>query len=118
METDEIKLLDLDQFEIENDGMLAELYFYKNIEDIHAAFSVGSNASRSAFHFFINAYAFLNVFPYDEAAKKAFRLEMGNVPDDFYINDLSTTPNRYIKTEDINVAIKKCRNVLDVVLQK
>ena len=117
-ETDEIKLLDLNQFEVENDGMLAELYLYKKIEDIYAVFSVGSNASRSAFQFFINAYAFLNIFSYDEAAKKYFRLEMGNVPSDFYINDLSMTPNRYIKTEDINVAIKKCRDVLDTVLQK
>lgn len=115
---DEIEFLNLDQFEIENDGMLAELYFYKNIEDIHAVFSVASTTCRSAFDFFINAYAFLNIFPYNDKAKNHFRETMGNVPDDFYINDLSITPNRYIKTEDINVAIKKCRDVLDVILQK
>jgi hypothetical protein len=43
---------------------------------------------------------------------------MGNVPDDFYINDLSTTPNRYINAGNINAAIKTCQNVLDTVLQK
>lgn len=118
METYEIKLLDLDQFEIANDGMLAELYFYRNVEDIYAAFSVESTSSRSAFDFFINAYAFLNIFPYDEVVKKYFRLEMGNVSDDFYINDLSTTPNRYIKFENVNAAIKKCHDVLDTILVK
>lgn len=118
LETDEIKLLDLDQFEIENAGMLAELYFLQNLENIHAVFSVASTSSRSAFDFFINSYAFLNIFPFDEKTKNLVRLTMGNVPEDFYINDLSTTPNRYIKTEDINVAIKKCRNVLDAVLTK
>ena len=114
----EIEFLNLEQFEIENDGMLAELYFYKNIEDIHAVFSVASTTCRSAFDFFINAYAFLNIFPYNDKAKNLFRLTMGNVPDDFYINDLSITPNRYINTEDINVAIKKCQDVLDGILQK
>lgn len=117
-ESDEIKLLDLDQFEVENDGMLAELYFYRNIENIYAVFSVVSTTSRAAFHFFINAYLLLNIFPFDEEWKNYFRGYMGNVPDDFYINDLSITPNRYIKTEDMNEAVKKCQSVLDAVVKK
>lgn len=112
-EKDEIKQLDLRQFEIENDGMLAELYLYKNAEDIHAVFSVCSSSSMSAFQIFINAYAFMNIFPYDERVKKIFRLEMGNVPDDFYINGLSAAPNRYINNININAAIKQCIAVLD-----
>jgi len=42
----------------------------------------------------------------------------GNVPDDFYINDLSTMPNRYVNTEDMDVVIKKCQDVLDSVIRK
>ena len=117
-ETTERRLLDLDQFEIEDDGMLSEFYFYKNIENIHAVFSVESTSSRSAFHFFVNAYSFLNVFPYDEEMKNYFRLMMGNVPDDFYINDLSRMPKRYVNTVDMNEAIKKCQDVLDAVIRK
>lgn len=115
---DETRLLNLDQFEIENDGMLAELYFYRNMENIQAVFSVESTSSRSAFHFFINAYSFLNIFPYDERMKEFFRRFIGKVPDDFYIDDLSIMPNRYVKTEDINEATKKCRDVLDAVIRK
>ncbi|MFC1965155.1 hypothetical protein ACFLWG_04060 [Chloroflexota bacterium] len=116
-ESDEIKLLNLDQFDIEDDGMLSELYFYKNFADIYAVFSVGSTSSRTALHFFINAYAFINTFPFDEATKNYFRLEMGSVPDDFYIRDFSRTPKRYIKMKDADAAIKRCQDVLDLVLQ-
>jgi len=113
---DETRLLNLDQFEIENDGMLAELYFYRNIEDIQAVFSVESTSSRSAFHFFINAYSFLDIFPYDEGMKEFFRRFIGEVPDDFYINNLSITPNTYVKMEDRKANVKRCQNVLDVLL--
>lgn len=116
-EKDEIKYLNLDQFEIENDGMLAELYLYENINRIYAVFSSGSNASRSALHFFINAYAFLDIFPYDNAGKAYFRNEMGNVPEDFYIRDLSLAPNRYIDDEAVIRAKRICENILETVLQ-
>jgi len=117
-ESIERRLLDLDQFEIEHDGMLAELYFCKNLENIDAVFSVESTSSGSAFHFFINAYSFLDVFPYGERIKSNFKRVTGNVPDDFYINDLSATPNRYVNVEDINEAMKKCRTVLDTVVRE
>ncbi len=115
---EEIKYLDLNQFEIEKDGMLAELYFYKNLENINAVFSVASTSSRSAFYFFLNAYAFLNVFPFDNAAKTYFRSEMGNIPYDFFIGNLSSVPTRYVKPENINSAKKSCQNVLNMVLQR
>lgn len=114
----EIRLLDLSQFEVEDDGMLSEFYLYHNIENIHAVFAVESTSSRSAFNFFINAYSFLNIFPYDKEMKSYFRLNYGNVPDDFYINDLSIMPNRYVRTEDIDETRKKCRDVLDAVIRK
>jgi len=117
-DTAERHLLDLNQFEIEDDGMLSELYLYRNIDNIHAVFSDVSSSSRSALHFFINAYSFLNLFPYDEAMKHYFRLAMGNVPDDFYINDLSMMPKRYVQTENTNETIKKCQDVLDSVLRR
>jgi len=117
-EKDEMCLLDLDQFEVERDGMLTELYLCRNIENIHAIFSVESTSSRSAFHCFINAYSFLNISPYDEGMKNYFKLNIGNVPDDFYINNLSMMPNRYVKTEDIDETVKKCQDVLDAVIRK
>ena len=118
LEKSETSLLDLEQFEIEKDEMLAELYLYRNVESIHAVFSVESISSRSAYYFFINAYSFLNISPYDEGMKNYFRLEMGNIPDDFYINDLTKMPNSYIKTEDMNEAIRKCQDVLNEVIRR
>jgi hypothetical protein len=115
---EELKYLDLNQFEIEKDGMLSELYFYKYREDIEAVFSVASTSSRSAFHFFLNAYAFFNVFPFDSAARAYFKKEMGNVPSDFFISELLSEPNRYVKLENQNSAKKSCQNVLDMVLKR
>lgn len=117
IEKSEIGQLDLDQFEIENDGMLAELYFYQNMNDIYAVFSVGSNVSRSAIYFFINAYSFLDIFPFDDAAIDSFRQEMGNVPEEFYISDLSINPTEYIKMESLTDAKKTCQNVLDIIMK-
>ena len=111
-------MLDLSQFEIETDGMLTHLYFYENLEDIYAVFSAYSTSSSSAAHFFINAYAFINVLPCDEATRNLLKQEMGSVPDDFYIDDLSRTPNRYIKAEDADIAGRRCQQVLDMILQK
>ena len=113
---DELRFLDLKQFEIETDGTFAELYFCRNIENIQAVFSVESTSSRSAFHFFINAYSFLDIFPYDEGMKEYFRRFIGEVPDEFYINDLSMMPKEYVKTEDSKASTRRCQKVLDVLL--
>lgn len=115
---DELRLLDLEQFDIETDGMMAELYFYRNTENIHAVFSNESTSSRSAFHFLINAYSFLNIFPYDKGMKEFFRGFIGSVPTDFYISDLSVTPKKYVNTKNIDEVIKKLREVLDTLVSK
>ncbi len=115
---DELRFLNLDQFEIETDGMMAELYFCRNVENIHSVFSVESTSSRSALHFFINAYSFLDIFPYDVEMKTFFKSFIGDVPDEFYLDDLSTVPVRYVKTKDMSETMRKCQNVLDTLLVK
>jgi len=117
-ETDEErKYLDLSQFEIETDGILAELYFYQNLKNIDTVFSVASTSSRAAFHFFLNAYSFIDIFPFDNIAKTALKKEMGNVPCEFFIQELSGIQPRYVKPENMNNARKSCQNALDMVLQ-
>lgn len=117
-ETTEVSLLELKQFTIEHDGTLSELYLFQNMNNIYAAFSVESTSSRSALYFFINSYSFLNISPYDADMKEYFRKVYGDVPDDFYIKDLSVTPKRYIKDTDTSTAIKKCHNILDTLINK
>jgi len=112
-EKNEAAMLDLSGFEIERDGTLAELYFYGNLEDIYAVFSVESTASRSAFDFFLNAYVFLETFPYSAEAKAHFRLtQAGSVPGEFYLDNLSSLPVRYVQPEDIRHTARQCREVL------
>lgn len=115
---EEAKYLDLNRFEIEKDGMLAELYFYKNLEDIDAVFSVASASSGSAFQFFLNAYAFLDIFPFDDVARAYFKSVMGNVPQEFYIDNLTSMPCRYVKLEKMDYVEKSCQNVLNMVLKR
>ena len=115
---EEAKYLDLKDFIIEKNTMLSELYFYENHSSIEAVFSVASTSSRSAYHFFINAYSFLDIFPFDSTAGNYFRAEMGNVPEEFYISDLTSTPLRYINAASIKSVIYSCRNTLDMVLHK
>jgi hypothetical protein len=113
---DEVKYLDLDRFQIEENNMLSELYYYHNFEDIYAIFSIASTSSRSGLACFINSFVFLYVFPYSENTIQYFRQTMGNVPDDFYLKDLTQTPHRYLKEEEIDKAVKRCQQVLDRIL--
>ncbi|MFC1920727.1 hypothetical protein ACFLYQ_03270 [Chloroflexota bacterium] len=116
VEKDEMKSLDLSMYDIEKDSMLSELYLYEDINDIYAVFSADSTSSRSAFDFFINSYVFLHTFPYNDAAIKHWHETMGNVPGSFFINDLSAVPERYIKSDDVDMAAKKCKDVLNKLL--
>ena len=110
-----INLLDLDRFEIETDRKLAELYYYENIDQIYAVFSVESTASRSAFDFLINAYCFFETFPYDNLAKKHFRDSNGIVPDEFYMKDLISKPIPYLDSIRKEKIKTHCKNILDII---
>ena len=110
--------LNLNGFEIEEDGTLAELYFKENYQNLYAVFSVESTSSRSAYDFYINSYCFLELFPYDEIAKKCFRGLMGLVPEEFYIKDLSSPPKEYMKHYESGIAARECHNILASIISE
>jgi hypothetical protein len=88
-EEEELEHLNLQNFEIEKDGMMAELYFYKQRENIYRVFSVSSTVSRSALNFGIDAYSFMKLFSFKKSTKDAIKELMGKVPQNFWIDDLS-----------------------------
>lgn len=93
-ETIEEKLLDLTNFEIEKDGMLAEMYFQEHTDSIHSVFSVGSTASKSALGFGVNGYVFVKLYPFKRDTIKMYNDLFGKMPDNFFIQDLKQNPKK------------------------
>lgn len=90
-EKDELKLLNLESFEMLEEPAAAEFFLWKNFNSIAYSFSVLSNASISAFDFGINSYVFYKLFksafgkPTFESLEDYFQ----GFPDTFFIDDLS-----------------------------
>lgn len=91
-ERKEIEIIDFKRFQIQRDGMMAELYYLKEKERIHSTYSVGSTTSRSALNFGINSYVFIDLFNFPKESLKAFKKLFGNVPKGFYITSLDKKP--------------------------
>lgn len=73
-ETDEFKLIDLRGFTLIQERNNAEIFLYKNRDDIKYVFSASSWASAAAYSFGISSYIFLELF----------RACAGTVSTDFY----------------------------------
>ena len=87
-ETDESKLLNLEGFELVRDNNNAEMFLYKNREEIKYAFSQNSTASSVAFSFGINSYVFLEPFQpvVGKVATNYWRETLfAEMPDNFFI---------------------------------
>jgi len=61
-EKKERELLDLESFKILDDSMLAEIFIWKNLDQIAYSFSISSNASIAAHGFGLNSYVFYKLF--------------------------------------------------------
>ena len=94
-ETTEVAQLQLDGFEVETDGEVAELYFLQNFRRLAAVFSVSSTVSRVALNSGLDAYSLWRCFPFAETQRQFFEKTMGTVPPEFDVRDLSAPPEPY-----------------------
>ena len=90
-EKDESKLLDLTSFKILEDPTLAEIFLWKNLNQISHSFSISSNASVAAYNFGLNSYVFYKLFEpaVGKATFEAWRDYFKNLPDQISITDLN-----------------------------
>jgi hypothetical protein len=101
-ETNEISLLNLEGFVVENDREAAELYFLHHFREIDAVYSVSSSVSRVALHNGMNAYALWPCFPFSETAANFFAKVMGKVPPEFLVRDLNQPPLHYARSRRVS----------------
>lgn len=95
IETEEASRIELRDFKIEDDREAAELYFLRNYQSIEAVFSVSSTVSRTALNNGLNGYALYPCFPFSAQQNKFFANVMGDVPAQFTIGDLQSSPQPY-----------------------
>ena len=94
-EKGEASKLNLQDFRVEDDREVADLYFLRHFAKIEAVYSVSSTVSRTALNNGLNSYALWRCFPFSETQTKFFQRVMGNVPPEFEISDLSKPPIAY-----------------------
>jgi hypothetical protein len=111
------RLLDLEQFELETDRQIAELYMYDNREIIEAMFSVHSTSSRSAVNFGINSYVFCETFGFDELTNQHNRRHLGRQPDGFYIKDLANSPTEYQEPQRLEYVRKVLQQAVTSIFE-
>jgi len=87
--------LNLEDFQVEDDREVADLYFLRHFAEIEAVYSVSSTVSRTALNNGLNSYALWRCFPFSETQAKFFRKVMGDVPPEFEISDLAKPPFAY-----------------------
>jgi hypothetical protein len=99
-EKEELGLLRLDGFSIDDDHEVAELYLLRHARAMEAVYSVSSTVSRVACNFGLNAYCFWRCFPFAPSAAAYFESLMGQVPPAFEIRSLDQAPIPYARGLD------------------
>ena len=94
-EKGEAARLKFEEFRVEDDREVADLYFLRHFAEIEAVYSVSSTVSRTALNNGLNSYALWRCFPFSETQTKFFRKVMGDVPPEFEITDLTKDPVAY-----------------------
>lgn len=90
-EKDELRRLNLKSFKILEDPSLAEIFLWKNLNQISHSFSIASNASLAAHNFGLNSYAFYKLFEsaVGAATFRAWQDYFKDSPDQIFITDLN-----------------------------
>lgn len=90
-EKNELKLLNLESFKILNDSTLAEIFIWKNLDQIAYSFSISSNASIAAYSFGLNSYVFYKLFEsaVGRATFEAWHDYFKSYPEKISIHDLN-----------------------------
>lgn len=116
IETEEASRLQLDDFRIEDDREAAELYFLRHFAEIKAVYSVSSTVSRTALNNGLNAYSFWRCFPFPETAAKFFEKQMGDVPSEFDIRDLTRASVSYQASRKTDTSTRSFGEALKVAM--
>ncbi len=117
IETEESSKLKLAGFRVENDREAAELYFLRRFKQIEAVYSVSSNVSRTALNNGLNAYALWRSFPFPDTAAKFFEKNMGDVPPEFDIVDLTRAPVAYQMSRSSDSGARSFADALKLAIQ-
>lgn len=96
-ETDEYKNYNLKSFEILDKREPAEIYFLKNLKNIHCVFAVVSYAAINAYKAGINSYIFYKIFKdiFDDKTHLHFKLTFNEMHQDAFIDDLNKNLIQY-----------------------
>lgn len=100
-EQNETKMLNMNDFEVYNGNLNAELYFQKNYCNIEACFSIASTVTRNALAYNIQSYSFLKVMGFEKQQEEYYTNLYGNIQDEVYIESLEEMPQR-IEFQSIN----------------
>ena len=111
-EKGEASKLNLQDFRVEDDREVADLYFLRHFAAIEAVYSVSSTVSRTALNNGLNSYALWRCFPFSETQTKFFQKVMGNVPPEFEISDLTKPPIAYQDRESTTAGHNSFSNAL------
>jgi|SRR3989338_2239496 len=89
--TDDIKSYGLDSFEIIKDGGTAEIFLYKNLNQLKYVFSLGSTVSLIAYSLGLNSYAFSRLFDsaFNKDIASFYKSYLAEMPESFFISDLN-----------------------------
>ena len=111
-EKGEASRIKLDGFRVEDDREVADLYFLRYFAEIEAVYSVSSTVSRTALNNGLNSYALWRCFPFSETQNKFFQRVMGDVPPEFEISDLTTSPIAYQDRQSTRIGPNSFSNAL------
>jgi hypothetical protein len=85
LETLESNYLSLGRFIINNSTLTAEIEFVKYYNQIHAVYSIGSTASKSAFNFSIPTFLTYRMFNFDDVVLEKFNNLFKGMPDQCFL---------------------------------
>ncbi len=115
-EKDEPGLLNLTSFKIVEDSTVAEIFLWKNLDQIAYSFSASSNAALTAYDFGLNSFLFYKLFRASVGEEKfeVYEQYFRGFPEGLFISDLSSPlkENR-VKLNKDEVLEQGVRKLLD-----
>ena len=98
LEKNESDFLKIDNFEIIENSINAEMIFYDMGHKIHSVYSIGSTSSKTAFEFGIRSHVIYKSFKFDSSVEKIYDTIFSGYPKHFFIKNNEI---KYYKTTKI-----------------
>ncbi len=101
LEKNESDLLKIDEFEIIERSINAEMIFYKMGHSIHSVYSIGSTSSKTAYEFGLKAFVIYKSFFFDKSVEKVYDRIFRGYPKCFFVIDNISKPYTNNKKIDL-----------------